>query len=51
MDHHRLAADRHGVVDPGLDLGLVLPGGAASQVERIGDVIRPDDAAMGVEKG
>jgi len=51
MDHHRLAADRHRVVDPGLDLGLVLASGAASKVERIGDAIRPDDAAMGAGEG
>ena len=51
VDHHGLAADSRTVVDPGFDLGRMLPGGSAIQVERVRDAVRADDAAMRTREG
>ena len=51
MDHHGLAAGRRRVVDPGLDFCFMVLSSAAFQVKRIGDAIRPDDAAIRAGEG
>ena len=51
LDHHGLAAVPRRVVDPDLEFGSMLPGGAAAQVERIGNTVRPGDALIRAGEG
>jgi hypothetical protein len=48
VDYHGRASVSGGVVDPGLDVAVILLGCPACFVERIGDAIWPDDAVGGV---
>src|SRR5712691_4901233 len=51
LNQHRLAALPGRVIDPDLDFGSMLAGGAAFQVERIGDAVRPGDALIRAGEG
>src|ERR1700722_4801809 len=51
VDDYGLAGDSRGVVDPGLNFGFVLAGGAAAQVHRIGDAVRSDNPATRAGEG